>query len=97
MDGGVARERICPFSIGHISLGGIFPLRHISSGGKHVSSSGCWVADGSVSYSSVLEAICSYCSRMSICNQCGNIFDFKGNLKKHMTTSLHPQKFTACI
>ena len=48
MDGGVARERICPFSIGHISLGGIFPLRHISSGGKHVSSSGCWVADGLV-------------------------------------------------
>ena len=64
----------------------LFPLRHISLGGKHVSSSGWWVPDGSVSYSSVLEAICSYCSRMSICNQCGNIFDFKGNLKKHMTT-----------
>ena len=42
--------------------------------------------DGSVSYSSVLEAICSYCSSVSLCRQCRNVFALKGNLATHMKT-----------
>ena len=42
--------------------------------------------DGSVSYPSVLEAICSYCSSASLCRQCGNVFALKGNLTAHMKT-----------
>lgn len=42
--------------------------------------------DGSVSYSSVLEAMCSYCPSVSLCRQCGNVFALKGDLTKHMKT-----------
>ena len=40
--------------------------------------------DGSVSYPSVLEAICSYCSSVSLCRQCGNVFALKVNLWMHV-------------
>ena len=40
--------------------------------------------DGSVSYPSVLEPICSYCSSVSLCRQCGNVFALKVNLWMHV-------------
>ena len=55
---------------------------------KSVVCCGLWgprelMPDGSVSCSSVLKAISSYCSCVSPSTQCGNAFALKDNLRKH--------------